>query len=218
MEGRPGNEEGLKGKFGKRLDRHAVSALRHPQALGDDRRFRGVQLPRMEVPTMKSLPTAAATGILLGFFLGCQSSGPVAEGTRETVRALRYKRNAFESMLEFSHGAGTWYEEMYFPEKGIVSTLGWTSSWDEKEEELELKYKPKLYAYYGDIQNKFAVSFNNEIEQTTEEIQVPEDLAKRIFALAALQKKLGEEQELLGGVTEKAGVLRMNVEPPPEQK
>ena len=165
---------------------------------------------------MKRLPTAAVIGILLGFFIGCRSSSPVAEGTRETVHALRYKRIAFESMLEFSHAAGTWYEELYFPEKGIVSTLGSTSWWDEKEEQS--KYKPKLYAYYGDIGNKFDVSFNKKSEQPTEEIQVPKDFARRIFALPELQKRIDEEQELLGGLTEKAGVLHMNVEPPPEQQ
>jgi hypothetical protein len=161
-----------------------------------------------------------AAGILLTVVLGCRSSGPERETPGDTVRALRYKRLCFESMLEFTHADGTWYEDLYFPENGVRATLLWTSSWDEEAEELEFKDQPKLHATYGEILNKSLLGplEEKETQQPTEEVQVPRDLAERIFALADLQRRVDEETPLLGEEVYRRGVLRMNVGPPAGQE
>jgi len=163
---------------------------------------------------MRSLPVALLTCNAVSFLLGCQS-GP--DGTAEgaaTVRALRYKRIGFESALEFGHGDGTWYEEMYFPDKGVVATMNSEQSWDESTQKA--KYSPVLYVYPGEIGNKFAVSFTETIEQPTEEVRVEAELARKIFALGERQRELTEEQHGLGLMLLDSGLLRMNVGPPAE--
>jgi hypothetical protein len=153
-----------------------------------------------------------ARGTLLIFLLGCRSNTPAPDETGKTVRALRYKRLDFESLLEFSHGAGTWHEELYFPEKNVRATLTYTSLWDEKTQES--KDQPQLYAAYSAIRNKFLVSVEKEVEQPTEEVQVPYRLAQRIFALADLRKTVDEQDHVLGEQAERLGLLHMKVEPP----
>jgi hypothetical protein len=148
-----------------------------------------------------------ALGVFLTFALGCQSGEPL------TVRALRYKRIDYESGLAFSHGMGQWHEELYFPERGVRANLGWTEADDGNRD------VPFLSALFGSIANKSLLAGPIlESEHPTEEVQVAKDLAERIFALAELQKKLNEEKELLGGLTEKTGVLHMKVKRPLEQE
>ena len=164
------------------------------------------------------MPRSAWTaGILMVLVLGCRTSGPPAEAKHGMVRALQYKRLAFESALEFSHGGGTWHEELYFPREGIRATMATASSWDEKDQEM--KYRPKLYVSHGRIGNKFAVSFHDpEVEQPTREVEVPEDLANRIFLLAGLQKRVDQEQDILGRLTEDADLLHRDPESPLREK
>jgi hypothetical protein len=149
----------------------------------------------------------------MGLLLGCNSGPHVPDEAGETVRALRYKRIAFESFTEFSHGDGTWLEEMYFPGEGVVATLASISSLD--EESLESKDTPVLHAYHGDMGNKFVPYPNaEETEQPVEEIRVPAELAKKIFALAERRRELEAEEQGLGGMLRESGLLRMNVGPP----
>jgi hypothetical protein len=97
----------------------------------------------------------------------------------------------------------------------LLATLSWTSHWDEKAQKT--KHDPKLLASFGEIGNRFTVSLNAaETVEPTKEVQVPEGLAKRIFSLAALQKEIDEEQGLLGGLMEDAGLLHRDVEAPPK--
>jgi hypothetical protein len=74
----------------------------------------------------------------------------------------------------------------------------------------ESKYSPVLYAYPGEIGNKFSVSFNETIEQPTEEVRVGTQLARKIFALADRQGELTEEQHGLGLMLLDSGLLRMH--------
>ncbi len=172
---------------------------------------------------MKTLRIATVSGIFLLPSLGCHTTHPGAEATgrTETVRALRYKRLCFESTLEVLHAAGTWHEELFFPEKGVRATLTSTSSMDENAGEIEFRQEPKLFAAYGELGNKLALSpfDKKETEQPTEEVRIPSDLARQIFELADLQKKMEEATARLGEKVEKSGALHLQVEPvPPVQE
>jgi len=153
----------------------------------------------------RSPPSAvAAVGVLIPLLLGCQ--------TTDSVRALRYKRVYYDSVLEWSHGMGRWVEELYFPEKRVVANLSWRSEgWD--EEKKETRYKAVLNTFYGEIGNKFLVG-KNETEEPTVEVRVPEELAKKIFALAELTRKMNEEQERVGEAVKKEELLHWDVEAP----
>jgi hypothetical protein len=162
-------------------------------------------------------------GVVAGILTsqGCRSPASAEPGGKEsaeTVRALRYKRICYDSVLDMTHGAGRWVEELYFPEENVVAPLEEITWYD--QEAGQTTKKPCLHAYHGKIGNKFKLSILDEkdTEEPTEEVQVPIALAREIFALADLTKRQSDESDRLGEKAFGAGILRLDVKPPPAER
>jgi hypothetical protein len=131
-----------------------------------------------------------------------------AEDAPAPVKAVRYRVRVVESALEATHGGGTWIEELYFPAKGVVANV-------------ENDYNHEngvavVHAFYGAMRNKSRELLGGPaMEVPTEDVEVPAALAERIFALAELTRRLGDEQRALAEAALAAGTLHTGVEAPP---
>lgn len=125
--------------------------------------------------------------------LGALAARPLAAGEDEkpaaakTVKALRYRPKLVESALEWSHGGGTECDELWFPERRVVAnvTTEYGVGGDGK-----LATRAVMHAFFGDARTKQSEPGSTEVKDLpTEEVQVPAELAARIFELAELTAK-----------------------------
>jgi hypothetical protein len=124
----------------------------------------------------------------------------------KTVPALRYRVMIYEGVLDMTHGAGQWIEELYFPSRGVVCNV------------VERNEAPTLNAFFGSIRNRFHTQIMGpEVETPTEAVEVPRETAEAIFALAELTKRQREEGARLASRALAETFLHTRVEPPPER-
>jgi len=134
-----------------------------------------------------------------------EAAGPRA--VPPPVTALRYNIFFVEFTLEMIRGGGRWGQELYFPERGIVCNLTHETG-DILEEGIKLH--PKVNAFENTIRNRYSLRpGQEEITAATEEVEIPAEVAERIFAFAELSKRQREESERLGGALEEVGLLNL---------
>ena len=149
--------------------------------------------------------------LLLVLFLAGACAVIVDQGQPQTIRALKYEIYVYESTLHFNHGMGKWIWELYFPKKGISCSLEEELDTEGLEEEQtitinKLMWKPRLYAYFSEINNVSKVD-EEEVVKPIVEVAVPYALAQEIFALAELDRKRNELTYQLGRKAVEAGIL-----------
>jgi hypothetical protein len=135
---------------------------------------------------------------------------PPRAAVEAAVPAMRYRVWVVEGAMEMVHGGGAWIEELWFPEQGVVANVLWkTETVTKPDGSLDWATKPVMNAFKGKMRNKSNPDFHGEpIEQPTEKVLVPRDVAQRIFALAELTARQGETAQRMGADVAAGGLLR----------
>lgn len=111
----------------------------------------------------------------------------------EMVSAKRYKTRV---VMDATHGASAWIEELFFPDKGVCANI-------ETKVEVrgkELEFPHVLNAFYGPMRNKFRMEFRSEVdsESPVEDVRVPASVAAAIFEAADLNRRLDRVRRDIG--------------------
>jgi hypothetical protein len=129
------------------------------------------------------------------FFAGAALFLQGCSGSQGTVKALRYEVAVCDSVCDEMHGWYHFIREVYFPDRNVVCNIvRWHPTAGESKETYE------MHAFFSKIRNPSKVGpvETREIQMPTEEILVPNDLARKIFALAELNKRMEEVSANLG--------------------
>jgi hypothetical protein len=150
-------------------------------------------------------------------------AGPSISGSGgKTVRALRYRVEVFEGTLGVTHRAGEWIDELYFPDAGVVCNVVWSMDsspeWMGDPVDLGLPpgvtqyLRPRMNAFFGSMEERRRGSRLLEAKGVGDmpvvlEAEIPEELAREIFALAEANRRVRETSSDLGIRVVKAGIL-----------
>jgi hypothetical protein len=125
--------------------------------------------------------------------LAALRAGPLAAGEDEkpaaakTVKALRYRVKIVESALDWSHGGGVECDELWFPSRRVVANVTTEYGVDAAG---GFATRAVLHAFFGDARTKQSELRSAEVKDVpTEDVEVPAELAERIFELAELTAK-----------------------------
>jgi hypothetical protein len=136
--------------------------------------------------------TVILAGVLLSG-LAAVRVGTVRAGEDErpaaakTVKALRYRPKLADSAFEMMHGGGVECDELWFPSRRVVANVTTESGADA---EGKFVSRPVMHAFFGDARTKQRDhGIGEEKILPTEEVEVPAEVAERIFELAELTAK-----------------------------
>ena len=134
----------------------------------------------MAVVLLLGLAALHAGGVAAG-----EDAKPAAAQPK-TVKAVRYRLKLAESALEMSHGGGVECDELWFPSRRVVANVTSELGLDAHGKFVS---RPVMHAFFGNPRHQRDPGAAGEKDLPTEEVEVPADVAERIFELATLTAK-----------------------------
>lgn len=157
---------------------------------------------------------AASWTLAIGaVFLAACAGTPKAGSGGRTVRALRYRMQVFDGALAMVHDHGEWIDELWFPDTGVVCNVVWrmdaSPEWMGTTVDLGLPpgasqlLRPTMNAFFGSMEERLRRWNPLEAKGVGDmplplEVEVPEDLAREIFALAEATRRNRRAESDLG--------------------